>query len=148
MLRIIAGPTGRVIRTGIWMRRFYRACTGPITGDGDGVSVQELVGMRPVGVGVRVGIIFRIGTIHGTILGALLGAGEDGTIGIMGRAGEVGDIAVGDTAVGDTAVGDTAVGVTEAGTMLAGADGTAGAETPMSGFIGVPTPGRVLVGIA
>jgi hypothetical protein len=125
------------------MRRFYRACTGPITGDGDGVSVQELVGMRPVGVGVRVGIIFRIGTIHGTIPGVLLGAGEDGTIGITGQDGEVGD-----TAVGDTAAGDTVAGVTEAGTMLAGADGTAGAETPMSGFIGVPTPGRVLVGIA
>ena len=125
------------------MRRFYRACTGPITGDGDGVSVQELVGMRPVGVGVRVGIIFRIGTIHGTIPGVLLGAGEDGTIGITGQDGEVGD-----TAVGDTAAGDTVAGVTEAGTMLAGADGTAGAETPMSGFIAVPTPGRVLVGIA
>ena len=148
MLRIIAGPTVRVIRTGIWMRRFYRACTGPITGDGDGVSVQELVGMRPVGVGVHVGIIFRIGTIHGTILGALLGAGEDGTIGIMGRAGEVGYTAVGDTVVGATEAGGTEAGVTEAGTMLAGADGTAGAETPMSGCIAVPTPGRVLVGIA
>ena len=125
------------------MRRFYRACTGPITGDGDGVSVQELVGMRPVGVGVRVGIIFRIGTIHGTIPGVLLGAGEDGTIGITGQDGEVGD-----TAVGDMVAGDTEAGVTEAGTMLAGADGTAGAETPMSGFIAVPTPGRVLVGIA
>ena len=142
MLRIIAGPTVRVIRTGIWMRRFYRACTGPITGDGDGVSVQELVGMRPVGVGVRVGIIFRIGTIHGTIPGVLLGAGEDGTIGIMGRAGEVGD-----TAVWDTVAGDTAVGATVVGTMLAGAVGTAGAETPMSGCIEVQIPGRVLVGI-
>ena len=98
--------------------------------------------MRPVGVGVRVGIIFRIGTIHGTILGALLGAGEDGTIGIMGRAGEVGD-----TAVGDTVAGDTAVGATVVGTMLAGAVGTAGAETPMSGCIEVQIPGRVLVGI-
>ena len=142
MLRIIAGPTVRVIRTGIWMRRFYRACTGPITGDGDGVSVQELVGMRPVGVGVRVGIIFRIGTIHGTIPGVLLGAGEDGTIGIMGRAGEVGD-----TAVGDTVAGDTVVGGTVGGIMLAGAVGTAGAETPMSGCIEVQIPGRVLVGI-
>ena len=129
------------------MHRFFRACTDPITGDGDGALVLELVGMRPAGVGVLVGIIFRIGTIHGTIPGALLGAGEDGTIGIMGRAGEVGDIAVGDTAVGDTAVGDTVAGVTEAGTMLAGAVGTAGAETPMSGFIAVQIPGRVLVGI-
>ena len=125
------------------MRRFYRACTGPITGDGDGVSVQELVGMRPVGVGVRVGIIFRIGTIHGTIPGVLLGAGEDGTIGITGQDGEVGDTVVGDTVVGDTVVGDT-----EAGTMLAGVDGTAGAETPMSGCIAVLTPGQVLVVIA
>ena len=153
MLRIIAGPTGRVIRTGIWMRRFYRACTGPLTGDGDGVSVQELVGMRPVGVGDRVGIIFRIGTILGTIPGVLLGAGEDGTIGIMGRAGEVGDTAVGDTVAGDTAVGATAAGATAAGdtaagTMLAGVDGTAGAETPMSGCIAVLTPGQVLVVIA
>ena len=138
MFRIIAGPTGRVIRTGIWMRRFYRACTGPITGDGDGVSVLELVGMRPVGVGDRVGIIFRIGTILGTIPGVLLGAGEDGTIGITGQDGEV----------GDTVVGDTVVGATEAGTMLAGVDGTAGAETPMSGCIAVLTPGQVLVVIA
>ena len=125
------------------MRRFYLDCTGPITGDGDGVSVQELVGMRPVGVGVRVGIIFRIGTIHGTIPGVLLGAGEDGTIGITGQDGEVGD-----TVVGDTVVGDTVVGATEAGTMLAGVDGTAGAETPMSGCIAVLTPGQVLVVIA
>lgn len=138
MFRIIAGPTGRVIRTGIWMRRFYLDCTGPITGDGDGVSVLELVGMRPVGVGDRVGIIFRIGTILGTIPGVLLGAGEDGTIGITGQDGEVGDTVVGDTVVGDT----------EAGTMLAGVDGTAGAETPMSGCIAVLTPGQVLVVIA
>ena len=138
MFRIIAGPTGRVIRTGIWMRRFYLDCTGPITGDGDGVSVLELVGMRPVGVGDRVGIIFRIGTILGTIPGVLLGAGEDGTIGITGQDGEV----------GDTVVGDTVVGATEAGTMLAGVDGTAGAETPMSGCIAVLTPGQVLVVIA
>lgn len=143
MFRIIAGPTGRVIRTGIWMRRFYLDCTGPITGDGDGVSVLELVGMRPVGVGDRVGIIFRIGTILGTIPGVLLGAGEDGTIGITGQDGEVGD-----TVVGDTVVGDTVVGATEAGTMLAGVDGTAGAETPMSGCIAVLTPGQVLVVIA
>ena len=125
------------------MRRFYLDCTGPITGDGDGVSVLELVGMRPVGVGDRVGIIFRIGTILGTIPGVLLGAGEDGTIGITGQDGEVGD-----TVVGDTVVGDTVVGATEAGTMLAGADGTAGAETPMSGCIAVLTPGQVLVVIA
>jgi len=138
VFRIIAGPTGRVIRTGIWMRRFYLDCTGPITGDGDGVSVLELVGMRPVGVGDRVGIIFRIGTILGTIPGVLLGAGEDGTIGITGQDGEV----------GDTVVGDTVVGATEAGTMLAGVDGTAGAETPMSGCIAVLTPGQVLVVIA
>lgn len=132
------------------MHRFFPACTDPITGDGDGVSVLELVGMRLAGVGVLVGIIFRIGTIHGTIPGALLGAGEDGTIGIMGRAGEVGDTAVGDTvagAVGDTAVGDMVAGDTVVGIMLAGAVGTAGAETPMSGFIAVPIPGRVLVGI-
>jgi len=89
--------------------------------------------MRPVGVGVRVGIIFRIGTIHGSIPGALLGAGEDGTIGITGQDGEVGDTVVGDTVVG---------------TMLAGVDGTAGAETPMSGCIAVLTPGQVLVVIA
>lgn len=120
------------------MRRFYLDCTGPITGDGDGVSVLELVGMRPVGVGDRVGIIFRIGTILGTIPGVLLGAGEDGTIGITGQDGEV----------GDTVVGDTVVGATEAGTMLAGVDGTAGAETPMSGCIAVLTPGQVLVVIA
>jgi len=138
VFRIIAGPTGRVIRTGIWMRRFYLDCTGPITGDGDGVSVLELVGMRPVGVGDRVGIIFRIGTILGTIPGVLLGAGEDGTIGITGQDGEV----------GDTVVGVTVVGATEAGTMLAGVDGTAGAETPMSGCIAVLTPGQVLVVIA
>jgi hypothetical protein len=125
------------------MRRFYLDCTGPITGDGDGVSVLELVGMRPVGVGDRVGIIFRIGTILGTIPGVLLGAGEDGTIGITGQDGEVGD-----TVVGDTVVGDTVVGATEAGTMLAGVDGTAGAETPMSGCIAVLTPGQVLVVIA
>jgi hypothetical protein len=125
------------------MRRFYLDCTGPITGDGDGVSVLELVGMRPVGVGDRVGIIFRIGTILGTIPGVLLGAGEDGTIGITGQDGEVGDTVVGDTVVGDTVVGDT-----EAGTMLAGVDGTAGAETPMSGCIAVLTPGQVLVVIA
>ena len=125
------------------MRRFFRACTGPITGDGDGVSVLELVGMRPVGVGDRVGIIFRIGTILGTIPGVLLGAGEDGTIGITGQDGEVGDTVVGDTVVGDTVVGDTVVG-----TMLAGVDGTAGAETPMSGCIAVLTPGQVLVVIA
>ena len=137
MFRIIAGPTGRVIRTGIWMRRFCRACIGPITGDGDGVSVPELVGMRPAGVGVHVGIIFRIGTILGTIPGVLLGGGEDGTIGITGRDGEV----------GVTVVGVTVVGVTVAGTMLAGADGTVGAESPMSWCIAVPSPGRVLVGI-
>ncbi len=125
------------------MRRFYLDCTGPITGDGDGVSVLELVGMRPVGVGDRVGIIFRIGTILGTIPGVLLGAGEDGTIGITGQDGEVGV-----TVVGDTVVGDTVVGATEAGTMLAGVDGTAGAETPMSGCIAVLTPGQVLVVIA
>ena len=125
------------------MRRFYLDCTGPITGDGDGVSVLELVGMRPVGVGDRVGIIFRIGTILGTIPGVLLGDGEDGTIGITGQDGEVGD-----TVVGDTVVGDTVVGATEAGTMLAGVDGTAGAETPMSGCIAVLTPGQVLVVIA
>jgi len=125
------------------MRRFYLDCTGPITGDGDGVSVLELVGMRPVGVGDRVGIIFRIGTILGTIPGVLLGAGEDGTIGITGQDGVVGDTVVGDTVVGDTVVGDT-----EAGTMLAGVDGTAGAETPMSGCIAVLTPGQVLVVIA
>ena len=89
--------------------------------------------MRPVGVGVRVGIIFRIGTILGTIPGVLLGAGEDGTIGITGQDGEVGDTVVGDTVVG---------------TMLAGVDGTAGAETPMSGCIAVLTPGQVLVVIA
>lgn len=124
------------------MHRFFRACTDPITGDGDGALVLELVGMRLAGVGVLVGIIFRIGTIHGTIPGALLGAGEDGTIGIMGRAGEVGD-----TAVGDTVAGDTVVGGTVGGIMLAGAVGTAGAETPMSGFIAVQIPGRVLVGI-
>jgi len=99
--------------------------------------------MRPVGVGDRVGIIFRIGTILGTIPGVLLGAGEDGTIGITGQDGEVGD-----TVVGDTVVGDTVVGATEAGTMLAGVDGTAGAETPMSGCIAVLTPGQVLVVIA
>ena len=125
------------------MHRLYLDCTGPITGDGDGVSVLELVGMRPVGVGDRVGIIFRIGTILGTIPGVLLGAGEDGTIGITGQDGEVGD-----TVVGDTVVGDTVVGATEAGTMLAGVDGTAGAETPMSGCIAVLTPGQVLVVIA
>ena len=125
------------------MRRFYLDCTGPITGDGDGVSVLELVGMRPVGVGDRVGIIFRIGTILGTIPGVLLGAGEDGTIGITGQDGEVGDTVVGDTVVGDTVVGDTVVG-----TMLAGVDGTAGAETPMPGCIAVLTPGQVLVVIA
>ena len=50
--------------------------------------------------------------------------------------------------VGDTVVGDTVVGATEAGTMLAGVDGTAGAETPMSGCIAVLTPGQVLVVIA
>lgn len=130
------------------MRRFCRACIGPITGDGDGVSVPELVGMRPAGVGVHVGIIFRIGTILGTIPGVLLGGGEDGTIGITGRVGEVGDTVAGVMVAGDTVAGVTEVGATEAGTMLAGVDGTAGAETPMSGCIAVLTPGQVLVVIA
>ena len=124
------------------MHRFFRACTDPITGDGDGALVLELVGMRLAGVGVLVGIIFRIGTIHGTIPGALLGAGEDGTIGITGRAGEVGG-----TAVGGTEDGGTEDGGTVGGIMVAGEDGTAGAEIPMSGCIAVPIPGRVLVGI-
>jgi hypothetical protein len=48
---------------------------------------------------------------------------------------------------GDTVAGVTEVGDPVAGIMLAGADGTAGAETPMSGCIAVLTPGRVLVGI-
>ena len=140
--QIIVGLTGKGTGMAIWTLRFFRACTVPITGDGDGGLVRASGGMPLVGAGVPDGIIFRFGTIHGTTLGVLPGAGEVGTIGITGLAGVVGD-----TVVGDTVVGVIVDGVGVDGTMLAGAVGAAGAETLMFGYIEVPVPGLALVEI-